>query len=77
MADYRLCDECDKPMRPYGTLLADHPGTVKSNGKRCGGCANQARASELAYQSGRPTVEQNRASLLVWLREQGRQVTSV
>lgn len=37
---YLPCIDCRRPMRPYGTTLEEHPGTVCRAGQNCSACAN-------------------------------------
>jgi len=42
-ADAGTCEECNRPMRPVGTKVADHPGTVARRRKGiCQSCALRA-----------------------------------
>lgn len=42
--EYRKCVDCNRPMRPAGRKLADHPGTVCHASKgRCSSCNDKRR----------------------------------
>lgn len=39
MGDYTLCSGCERPMRPFGALKADHPGTLaRITNATCASC---------------------------------------
>lgn len=42
--EYLACIDCQRPMRPYNSTAADHPGTVCRAGKNCSTCANTKAA---------------------------------
>lgn len=78
MTGYRTCTQCGRPMRPYGSKAADHPGTVGRGGQRCNSCVcasvRAKRAEEDATDQPlafgpvpRATLAENIASFNAWL----------